>query len=240
MYFQARRVREPVYYVSPSRIEIVSSEKASIAPLKIFREDGTPVTNDVSAVVYYFWNQGKEPIRPEDILAPVIVRLCSPNCRILDYKVVRRSREITEFNLSASTENPETELVMNFRILEEGDGAACQLIYEGDRDAELEIKGTIVGVRQILDLKEAESFYHSVKDHILAAIGVFVILLYVVMILPERTKGLLSEKTRRSIGTIGLLLMFALFVIGMVTKVLEGKSGIGKIPQNLIGAETKK
>src|SRR4051812_48789711 len=62
--------RELVYSVNAVRTPIVQTAKES--PVTVSYR-GTPVEGNVTAVQIAIWNAGREPIRHEDILSPIIL-----------------------------------------------------------------------------------------------------------------------------------------------------------------------
>jgi hypothetical protein len=76
LYFHAKSIQErtPLYYVGP-RSTIVDSSIATPSPLQVLYK-GRPVGNaNVVATVVYLWNGGTLPIRAEDVLEPLSIRL---------------------------------------------------------------------------------------------------------------------------------------------------------------------
>jgi hypothetical protein len=144
---QERRV--PVFAIDPQRVELFTAESASRAPIRVFTADGQPVTKDLTAVHWYFWNAGRKPIKGADVLEPLRIRLGDPSGRILDFKVTRTSRPVARVHLDRDPGDPARALLLSFAILEMDDGAAGQLIYVGGRAAPVTISGTIEGVRSV-------------------------------------------------------------------------------------------
>ncbi len=145
VYRRSRRFREPIYYVYPARTEIVSQEKTSWMPLQISYLNGSPLEKDVTAVNFAFWNKGRREIRPEDILEPIKVKIYGEGCKILALRVINMSRDVVNFDFGTSANDPDSEALITFRILEREDGALCQILYEGDPEAEVKVEGTVVG-----------------------------------------------------------------------------------------------
>ncbi len=144
-YVESRETRDPVFIVDPSRAEIISHARVETAPIRVLRADGKPITTDLYAVRFYFWNRGKRSIRSSDILEPLRVELDSGG-EILDSKILSKSRPITGIVLQPhSTGQRLRELAINFVILEHDDGFTGQVIYEGNANARLRIFGIIEG-----------------------------------------------------------------------------------------------
>lgn len=140
---QSMQERTPTYYVSPERTRIVDTSIPAPSDLQVLYK-GKDLNADVSAVTVYLWNDGKLPIKAEDVLDPVNVHL-NPTCTILDTRLLKVSRPVTKFVKGEATGPAKNVLPVSFAILESGDGAAIQIIYTGDPGTEITIGGTIVG-----------------------------------------------------------------------------------------------
>ncbi len=98
----------------------------------------------MNAVILYFWNDGKMPIRSDDVLDPVRVSL-EPGCEIIDARILKIGRPVTGIAKGDVIGTATNELPITFKILEHNDGAAVQIIYTGNPDAQTSLTGTIVG-----------------------------------------------------------------------------------------------
>jgi hypothetical protein len=98
----------------------------------------------VSAAVVYFWNDGKLPIKTEDVLEPLKIEL-DPNCEIIDARILRVTRAVTRFARGEVSDKARNSLPLSFGILEHEDGGAVQIIYTGKPDTRVSATGTIVG-----------------------------------------------------------------------------------------------
>jgi len=141
-YFASQRQRRPTFVDDPDRTVIVARQNVSSAPIRVIRSDGSPVLSDVVSARFYFWNDGNESIRHENVLAPLRVTLAGRTARILDYKLIRATRSVCGIGLIPDSP---TTLRVDFRILEPGDGFTAQIIFEGDRNAQMGIAGIIEG-----------------------------------------------------------------------------------------------
>jgi hypothetical protein len=79
-YIAASKARELSFYVNPTTTTIVRSGQSS--DLYVLYK-GQPVSTDVTAFQLEVWNAGKEPIRTEHILDPIVIET-SPRVPILD------------------------------------------------------------------------------------------------------------------------------------------------------------
>lgn len=128
------------YYLHSTRGSIVS---AGSDPLLQVSYAGQQVRENLTAVQFAIWNAGNAPIRSGDILqAPMLT--IEPPARLLNAKVMELTRSLTGFRIDDSKKT-EGQLSFGWTILEEGDGAKVQLLFEGAPEAKLKVSGEIVG-----------------------------------------------------------------------------------------------
>ena len=139
-YFAALRSRELVYYVHPNKSVIVKSGQAS--GIRVLHEN-VEVRTDVTALRISIWNAGKESIKPEHLLHPVLIDT-KDKVPILEASVQRVGRPVSDIQLDRS-EISKGRLGVSWRILENLDGAAIQLIIAGAESTEIVVTGTIEG-----------------------------------------------------------------------------------------------
>ena len=227
-YLAGKRYRSPTFIDDPDRTLIVARETISRAPLQVLRSDGTPVSADVVSVRFYFWNDGNEPIRSEHILSPIRLRLAGRHATILDYKIIRASRSVCAVTLQRESS---TALQLGFRILEPGDGITGQIIYEGDRNAQLAAAGDIEGAHltNTADVLERRVTLRAILTPIGLAGTISVIIVYVAFAVVGRSillKAYSSFDERKArlrtlviwqfttiFVTFALMLLFLLYVL---------------------------
>ena len=139
----SQRSREAMFYVHPQRALIVQAGGSS--QLKVLYKD-TEVRTDVVAVQVSFWNNGREPIRTEHILAPVLFSIIQKT-PILEATIQKTFREVSQIHLDES-DLRNGSLGVSWKILEQGDGAVIQLIMAG-KASDFVAKGTIEGQSSI-------------------------------------------------------------------------------------------
>lgn len=149
-YQQGLAERNPIFIVEPIRAEILSSKKIKTNALSVYYRSSSnqeiKIKSDLTAARFYFWNDGKLPIKAEEVLEPIKISLTDKTARILSSGILKESRLVTGIKLKKTSSN---ELSLTFKILEQGDGAAFQLIYEGDPKSNIVISGVIEGVGKI-------------------------------------------------------------------------------------------
>lgn len=145
-YLVSIKERIPVFSVEPLRTRIIDSKTISTAPIQIIGPDSTIIKNDLSAVTFHFWNRGGEAIEQSDVLKPIHVTFDDPSVKLIDIKINKLSRaDITKSK--AQIDNSKKAVLINFSILDEGDGLSCQAIFEGNPESKLIINGAIKGVK---------------------------------------------------------------------------------------------
>jgi len=145
LYFHAQSIQErvPTYYVSPQRAVIVDARGPAASSLQVLYY-GKPVKTSVTAVIVYFWNDGKLPIRNGDILGGPLSIDLDEGAEILEAKLLKVSRPVIKFATGVG-ESAKNSLPVGFDILERNDGAAIQIVYSGSPDAGITMRGTVVG-----------------------------------------------------------------------------------------------
>jgi hypothetical protein len=151
LYLQSVAERAPTYYVSPHRARIVDTSLS--APLQV-QYKGKDLNSDVTAATVYVWNNGKLPIKAEDVLEPITVQL-EEGCQILDSRLLKVSRPVTKLAIADPVKNT---LPVSFNILERGDGAAIQIIYAGKPDTTIVVRGTVVGAEPHILAPDEKTF----------------------------------------------------------------------------------
>jgi hypothetical protein len=177
------------------------------------------VTGDVFAQQIKVWNRGKRPIKPIDILSPVFIEI-APSVKLLEARITNQARDVSDCKLSfeepgirsttLSTVRAITnKIYFNCRILEVGDGATIQIIYEGPREISLKFMGAIEGQKAILlETSLATQQKRNPQtgpgiSYVLIALLIVVILGVMLPYLPR--KG--SLKTLRKVVSLSLIVL---------------------------------
>ena len=158
-HYQSVQERAPTYYVSPARARIVDTTVPALPQLQVLYS-GKVLNTNVSATIVYFWNDGKLPIKAEDVLEPLRIELES-GCEILDARILKVSRPVTNLAKGEISDAAKNVLPLSFRILERNDGAALQIIYSGKPDTPVSVTGTVIGVKAPQPLAPDEKTFDS-------------------------------------------------------------------------------
>lgn len=172
------RERRPTFYVDPVRTTILDRTHAANAPLRLLKANGDIIKDDVTSINFYFFNQGKETIKRENVYSPIRITL-SDSAEILDFKTLKLARNVSGAELKYDSATH--ALLIDFKALEQDDGIAAQLIIEGNRNASLNITGGIDGVKQF------ETHLITINPlYFVVALAIFLIAAYIYLVLSKR------------------------------------------------------
>lgn len=246
---------EPVFLIDPVRTKIIESKHILETPLRLVRLNGGEIKGNVTSVRFYFWNNGRKSIKKSNILEPLVITLDDPNGEILDYKILKCSREVVKPVVDRNSVDPNKNLSLSFAILEKEDGLTGQVIYKGNPEATLEIDGVVEGVRRILTSAVFQKRWYKVviKDIaiLFSIVGFSVILVFILEKLliskltkPKQTKPKPTKMSEMSwTGWVLLTLFGILLIVGIIVgskrhiKKAQEKavtSAIQEVPKDII------
>jgi hypothetical protein len=139
-YWQSVSRPELLYAIYPNRTTVVQVGQTS--QLRVFFRD-SPITSDVTSVQAVFWNDGRQSIKPPDVLKEIRI-VTEPRIPILEATIRQQTRDVVEFGLDTAG-LAGGEVGARFRILEKGDGAIVQFVYAGKPDHSIRVEGIIEG-----------------------------------------------------------------------------------------------
>ena len=172
--YVGHKLREPTFFVDPIRTTILDKTNAADAPLYLLTSKGDTITSDVVSVYIYFFNQGEETIKYENVYAPLKVKL-DTDSRILDFKIIRSAREVSGIRVTIDSTNKFLNIA--FMALEKDDGFVGQVIFAGNKDSQLFIEGGIDGAKDFKsELASIDPFYFMI------ALSIFLISAYIFLI----------------------------------------------------------
>ncbi|MCC6373115.1 MAG: hypothetical protein IT236_19075 [Bacteroidia bacterium] len=191
-YELSKREKDPTFIIDPIKFEILKSSSTHLAPIKILTLNGDEIKRDVTSLTFYFWNKGKEPIRPVDLLTNINFIL-SNNAKIIDFKILKRSRDVCKINLFKH--NSDT-LRLDFKILEENDGFTGQVIFEGPETTQLNIATDIVGVKSISGFAASNYFLlgKTIANILLGIVTIFVMFILLAITSPSKDPPIVELK----------------------------------------------
>ena len=176
--YLGNRERKPTFYLDPTRTIILDKANAANAPLQLLKSNGEAIHADVTSVYFYFFNQGTETIKRENVYEPLKIVL-GDKAEILDFKLLKVSRPVSGIALTRDTIS--NSLAINFKVLEKDDGLVGQIIFEGNKNASINLEGGIDGVTYF------ETHLSSIDPlYVTAAIIIFLISAYIFLVLNKR------------------------------------------------------
>jgi len=164
--------RELSFYADPATAVIVKAGEASA--LKVTYA-GEPVGGDITAAQVVLWNTGTLPIRPDQILRPIVIETIPPT-RILESSIRGVTRDVVNARLDAS-ESTHGRLKVNWDILENFDGVRVQIIYAGSPKTQFDAQGVVEGQPRLtkLSISRTDKFIR-ILIVALASVGVVAVL----------------------------------------------------------------
>ncbi len=132
-----------VTQINPFRATFISSE--GINSFKVYKDE-RKIEGPISAAQLVVWNAGRQPIKQSDILEPIRIHTSSGS-RIHSVQIQSVVRSVS--GISAAPDATGVGVEVTFRILEQGDGALLQIIYEGDENVTFNVTGSVVGQRSL-------------------------------------------------------------------------------------------
>lgn len=244
LYEISKRERLPTFIVEPIRTEIVNTKKL-IKGIRILRNDSIEIKSDLTSIRFYFYNQGKESIKKENILSQITIKT-DPSTKIIYSNLLKVSRTINQVQLKQIDSN---KLNLEFNILEYNDGFTGELFVEGNSNTEINLEGEIEGVRRFKNvplpfMKAIKAIALPLIFLILTIIGFFFNRkLYKELPAysnnPELNNRIDNLRFQRKVNRIMILIFFVLSLISIIGNWVVAKREIGKKPSNYISAAIK-
>ncbi|MCW7467821.1 hypothetical protein [Leptospira levettii] len=152
-YLETKKEREPFFISSNYNEPILKNYKIDTEDDLDFKiilktdRGKNQIKGNIYSSKIYFWNNGKESIKSENILQNLII-YPEKKSKILSVRILKETRpEITKFSVDLN--NEQNEINLSFNILEQNDGVTIQVIYNGDESEKLLLRGTIESVKEI-------------------------------------------------------------------------------------------
>jgi hypothetical protein len=139
---RTEKKRIPTFMVNPSRRSLVEPELAKFAKFSLHFEGTEVGKRGITAIQVYFWNSGSLEILSSQVLKPYSISISDG--RILSWSIIKTNRGVIQPQLVRADENFNS-LDLSFAVLEPGDGAIFEIVYDGPPAAKVEIDGVCVG-----------------------------------------------------------------------------------------------
>lgn len=139
-----RKEREPCFDIAS--VNIIKETKSGINDLEI-KYKRTNITNFTITQIY-FWNDGKQSIRKEDIPSGNPIKIKIKN----DYKILsyEQTADKTENNFRITSSSDRKALNLKFDFIEKDDGILVRLYHTGLSDDDIEIIGNVIDGKKII------------------------------------------------------------------------------------------
>jgi len=163
-YRRSDKRRTPTFVVRPERKVLVAADFASVTKFSVLYEGGEVGKKGITEARIYFWNSGTLPILSADVLEPFTISMPGD---ILSCSVLKSSRDVIALRVSVKDfifDNQRMEL--RFAVLEPGDGATVQAIYDGPPDGKIEFTGACVGAAKPVVLPPDNIYFTSVASRL--------------------------------------------------------------------------
>ena len=222
-YRRTEKRRVPTFMVNPSRRSLVQPELAKFDKFSLIY-DGTEVgKRGITAIQVYFWNSGSLEILSSQVLKPYSISISDG--RILSWSIIKTNRGVIQPQLVRADENFNS-LRLSFTVLEPGDGAVIEIVYDGSPAAKVEIDGVCVGSHRPMVLpSDGRSFSTRPKQILNTYIG-FISLMLMACILGPIIYGVIWIVQRlfgeKSMLTL-FLVLFGCIVAWMISNFIRNQ-----------------
>jgi hypothetical protein len=160
------------------------------------------------------WNRGRQAIRRAAILQPIIIRT-EPRVPILEATVRRTSREVVSLDLDR-TRLADGEVSVSWNILEQGDGAALQLVYAAGPDAQIQCLGVVEGQASIRELRYRGTIKSPAEQMREGRLVRYVLGLFVVCALVSLAGSLWELRRSRDLTSYSFAALGMVLFVGMI------------------------
>jgi hypothetical protein len=204
-YFQSVRERELTYYVHPVKTIVVKAGQSSKLDVTV---DGQGIKSDVTATQIAIWNAGREAIRREHVLRPLVIQTAG-GVPIIDASIRKTTRNVVGMSLDTSQAS-NGKLVVSWDILEKDDGGVVQVVYAGDPDEDIIADATLEGQHTLA------KFSAPPKLHIMSFMVLGGIVIAGVLLLLCVRLAIALSASRRAILLVLCVLLIALEIADLV------------------------
>lgn len=225
-YYYRKGIKEKIPRYALKTSNLVADLSSKIPNLNI--SYGTSPIRNLTVAKIAFWNEGNATITKEDMAIPFKVT-AKPNIAILSAGFIGDRTKENDFGLPVQSGIKGT-VQLDFKYLDQNDGALFKVIYEGKSQDDLTIEGKVIGAalpRRWVQRTELSN----------TAFGIWMALMILSFLAVALYSTTLFSKT--GVGVILIFVFFAVFVgvTGLGRKLAEAYdqrySEGGKLPKNL-------
>lgn len=142
-YRKSIRIKEPVYSIKSNNL--ISGSVSTLENLNISYKDYKVENLTVSKILLY--NRGAETITDQDIDTSDRLMIASETCDILDASILQVNKPSNNFRITL--DKPTQHVYIDFKYLDQNQGAIIQVIHTGLSSDNLYIYGDIMGVEKL-------------------------------------------------------------------------------------------
>jgi hypothetical protein len=128
--------------VNPARRILVLPELVKLGKFALLYEGAEVGETGITSIQVYFWNSGSLEILSSEVLKPYSISVSGG--RILSWSIIKTNRDVILPQIVRADERLDA-LQLSFAVLEPGDGAVIEIVYDGPANAKVEIDGVCVG-----------------------------------------------------------------------------------------------
>jgi len=198
-YRRTEKKRVPTFMVNPVRRSLVQPELAKFEKFSLLYEGTEVGKRGITAIQVFFWNSGSLEILSSQVLRPYSISISDG--RILSWSFIKTNRGVIQPQLVRADENFNS-LDLSFAVLEPGDGAVIEIVYDGPPVAKVEIDGVCVGSQRPTVLPSDGRSFSTRREQLLDAnIGYIALMIMACTVIPILfgviwiIKKLFSERT---------------------------------------------
>jgi hypothetical protein len=174
IYFYSRSSKTPIptYAVHPLRVRLVDKTQMTAPGLQVLH-NGQPLgARNVTAATVYFWNDGRAPIRRGAVLKPYAIDL-DESAQLLESQTVNVTRDVCGFQIFPEANGH--QVALNFEIIEPQDGVEIQIIYAGDPNALIRVRGICEGSNEPKRREQVTTTAYEAAGAIISAGATFIL-----------------------------------------------------------------
>lgn len=188
------KTRDPILLINPNKSTLIKQSDVQEHKLKIYDSQGVQITEDLNILTFYFFNNGDESIKRDNILKPLTVQFSEP-IKIIELNKLKVSRDLCQIKMSI-VDSIKNIIGIEFKILEKDDGFTGQVMYAGNPHVKIVLDGTIEGFVNIKESKRDNPI--PLYSAIIACALLFLLILLLVAIYISYNKSAYKRKFGRS------------------------------------------
>lgn len=223
LYVRSKRTREPIWYYKTE--EVITKREKLTDDIQIYFKGQT--VSQVSVSKIGIVNVGKEPIDQTHVKRPIKLSFDDNISILQEPKVIKSTRDEIDFKATHSG----TDVFLSFSFLDHLDGAVAEVIHTGDKNTNLHIEGTILGVpKGIIGRSYRYASSRLKKYHLFVGLINSALLIYIsCRLIPANYSDIVQ-----GMGSPLAISLSAVMILGLLLSVIQHAIDYGKnIPSYL-------